>query len=189
LFVEFKGEHFMPIFEWSPKVDLGNVLTALGFLFTAATVLFAAMTLRKTVRVQRAEYLLKLTERYFKNEEVRKFYYSVDWNKWAFDMGQFTSSDEERWLDSLLYSFDEVGHVLRLGVLDESQARLFAFQASRVFGNEQVQKYLRVLDADYRDEGLNEAHSDARYLVSRVIRSAARHRGTAGPDVGPRLSN
>jgi hypothetical protein len=156
-------------FEWSPKVDLGNILSGIGFLLTFATVLFAGLTLRKTVRVQRADFLLKLTERYFKSEEVRDFYYQLDWDQWRFSPDQFIASKEERLLDSLLYSFDEIGQVLRLGVLDETQARIFAFQASRVLDNEEVQKYLRMLDADYKGEGLNEAHPDARYLVSRLI--------------------
>ena len=159
----------MPVFEWSSKVDLGNVLTGIGFLLTFVTVLFAGLTLRKTVRVQRADFLLKLTERYFKSEEVRDFYYQLDWDKWTFSPDQFTSSKEERLLDSLLYSFDEIGQVLRLGVLDKNQARIFAFQASRVLGNEQVKKYLLMLDADYRVEGLKEAHPDARHLVNKLI--------------------
>jgi hypothetical protein len=159
----------LPVIEWNPKVDLGNILTGIGFLLTFVTVLFAWFTLRKTVRVQRADFLLKLTERYFKSEEVREFYYRLDWDDWTLSPDQFTSSKEERLLDSLLYSFDEIGQVLRLGVLDENQARIFAFQASRVLGNEQVQEYLRRLDTDYRSEGLSLAHPDARYLVNRLI--------------------
>jgi hypothetical protein len=159
----------MPVFEWSPKVDLGNILSGIGFLLTFVTVFFAGLALRKTARVQRADFLLKLTERYFKSEEVRDFYYQLDWDKWSFSPDQFISSKEERLLDTLLYSFDEIGQVLRLGVLDEAQGRIFAFQASRVLGNEQVQNYLRMLDNDYRNEGLSEAHPDARYLVKRLI--------------------
>jgi hypothetical protein len=161
----------MPTLQWDPKVDLGNILTAAGFFLTAATVLFAAITLRGSVRVRRAEYLLKLTERYFKDADIRKFYYKIDWGNWRLEGTIGRGSDEERWLDSLLYSFDEIGHVLRLGVLDESDARLFAFQASRVLQNEHVSNYLKMLDDDYRKEGLNEAHSGARYLVSRCIKS------------------
>jgi hypothetical protein len=164
----------MPTLQWDPKVDLGNILTAAGFILTAATVLFAAITLRASVRVRRAEYLLKLTERYFKDAEVRKSYYKVDWGDWRLEGSIGSGGNEERWLDSLLYSFDsfdEIGHVLRLGVLNESDARLFAFQASRVLQNEHVSNYLKMLDDDYRKEGLSEAHSGARYLVSRCIKS------------------
>ena len=157
------------MFEWNPKIDLGNILSGIGFLLTFVTVLFAGLTLRKTVRVQRADFLLKLTERYFKSEEVRDFYYQLDWDKWTFSPDKFTSSKEERLLDTLLYSFDEIGQVLRLGVLDETQARIFAFQASRVLGNKEVQKYLQMLDNDYKAEGLSQSHPDARYLVKRLI--------------------
>ena len=159
----------MPIFEWDPKVSLGNIITGIISLLTFGSFLFAGLTLLKTVRVQRADFLLKLTERYFKSEEVRAFYYRVDWDQWVFDAKGFQSSEEERLLDTLLYSFDEIGQVLRLGVLDDNQARIFAFQAARVLRNQQVQKYLETLDSDYRSEGLKEAHSDARYLVRKLI--------------------
>jgi hypothetical protein len=159
----------VPVLEWSPKIDIGNVLTGIASLMTFVTLLLALLSLRKTVRVQRADFLLKLTERYFKNEEVRDFYYKIDWEVPSLNLDQVALSKEERLLDSLLYSFDEIGAVLRLGVIDEKQARIFAFQASRVLHNEYVKSYLKMLDADYDIEGLKESHPDARYLVNRLI--------------------
>jgi hypothetical protein len=151
--------------KWDPTVKLGDVLTGIGFLVTALSVLFAGLTLRRTIKVQRGDFLLKLTERYFQDAEVRALYLKIDWNQWTFDRRKLGNDPEEHLLDRLLYLFDEIGQLLRLGVLDKRQAAVFAFQASRVFRNKDIQEYLRLLDSDYGKEGLGIAHCDARYLV------------------------
>jgi hypothetical protein len=155
--------------DWDPRVNLGHLLTALGFLFTGVSVLFAGWGLKRSATTQRADFLLKMTERYFEDDDVRALYYQVDWGTWTFDFAGLPRSENERLLDRLLYSFDEIGQLLRMGVLDKQQAGLFAFQASRVLRNAEVRKYLALLDRDYRAEGLGEAHADARYLLTTVI--------------------
>jgi hypothetical protein len=151
--------------QWEPTVKLGDILAGIGFLLTALSVLFAGLTLRRTIKVQRGDFLLKLTERYFQDTAVRDLYLKIDWNQWAFDPRKLGNDPEEHLLDRLLYLFDEIGQLFRLGVLDKRQAAIFAFQASRVFRNEGIREYLRLLDSDYREEGLGIAHCDARYLV------------------------
>ena len=146
----------------------------LGDILTAGSVLFAAITLLGNIRVQGADFLLKLTERYFKDESVRDFYYKVDWQKYKFDPATLALSQEERLLDKLLYSFDEIGETFRLGVLDEKQARIFAFQAARVLDNQDVKKYLAMLDAAYEAQGLRESHPGARYLAKKLKKRRSR---------------
>jgi hypothetical protein len=151
--------------QWDPTFKPGDILTAIGFLLTAVSVLFAGFTLRRTIKVQRGDFLLKLTERYFQDKALQDLYLKIDWGKSTFDPRNLGNDPEERLLDRLLYLFDEIGQLLRLGVLDKRQASIFAFQASRVFRNEKIREYLRILDSDYRGEGLEVAHGDARYLV------------------------
>ena len=72
-----------------------------------------------------------------------------------------------------------------MGVLDRQQASLFAFQASRVLRNKEVQNYLALLDSDYQAEGLEGAHADARYLLTTVI---AEKQPTASPQAAEPLA-
>ena len=153
---------------WDPTINAGHVLTALGFLFTGGALIVSARSLRRTAMVQRGEFLLELTERYFKDDAVRAFYYQVDWGSWTFSDAAFPHSEAERLLDRLLYSFDEIGQVLRIGAITRDEAGVFAFQASRVLRNDEVAAYLAMLDKDYRAEGLDRAHAGARYLVESV---------------------
>jgi hypothetical protein len=161
----------MPHLQWDPEFNLGNVLTALGLFFTGATVLFAGIGLQRSVRTQRAEFLLKLTQRYFEDNEVRRLYYQVDWETQPLNLGG--GSDDERRLDRLLYLYDEIGEVLRLRVLNKEQASVFAFQAVRVLRNSYVRDYMKMVDGDYRAEGLIQSHAGARYLVTSILGKTA----------------
>lgn len=149
---------------WSPDVDAGDIITALGFLAAAVGLLFTSLQLRESTKVRRAQFLLNATGRYFADAEVRKLYYDIDYGRFtiAFDArgepstftrsgGQpkpFVGSDEERYLDSLLYTFDSIGRMVEIGALDIAEAGLFKFQARRVFGNPSVERLLKWLDGE-----------------------------------------
>lgn len=154
--------------QWKPEFDLGDVLTFFGLIATTIGLGFTAWQLRSATLVQRAQFLLETTERYFADESVRKLYYDIDYNKFELrfvngqptdvrrgsqEFKQFFLSDEERLLDSLLYTFDVIARVAELKTMKESEARLFAFQAARVFKNKHVAAYLEWLDNERRKYG------------------------------------
>src|SRR5687767_6853734 len=118
-----KGD--ISVLTWNHEINFSDILTAVGLLLTAGSVFFAGRSLQRNNRVHNADFLLQLTERYFKDKDVRNFYYKVDWGKYKYKPTRFRLSREEYLLDQLLHSFDEIGETFRLGVLDEKQARLF----------------------------------------------------------------
>src|SRR5262245_19642233 len=95
--------------QWDSTVKFGDLLTGLGFFLTVLSVLLAGLTLRRTIKVQRGDFLLKLTERYFQDTAVRQLYLKIDWNQWVFDPRKLGNDPEEGLLDRLLYLFDEIG--------------------------------------------------------------------------------
>jgi hypothetical protein len=168
--------------QWKSEIGVGDILTFLGFLAAAGGLVFTAVQLRLGTRVQRAQFLLDTTERYFADTDVRRLYYDIDYNKFslAFVGGEpntfqrgtntpkpFIGSDEERWLDNLLYTFDVIGRVAELKALNSNEARLFAFQAARVFKNPDIVQYLAWLDKErIRFGGDVPSHHAARKLAS-----------------------
>jgi hypothetical protein len=155
---------------WNPELKVGDILILFGFIFTIAGLIFTVREIGRNTRVQRAQFLLEITERYFGDPEVRKFYYKIDYDQFKFDREKFLGTDEERWLDSLIYTFDIIGYLLRIGVLSKEEVSILAFQASQVLRNSEVIKYLKWLDDEYK--GLDRptpAHSDARYLAQIVL--------------------
>lgn len=158
--------------QWNPEVTFGDILTVVGFAFTILSLIFAAREVRRNTLAQRTQFLLDFTERYFSDNDVRKFFYKIDYNKFQFDLDEFICSDEERWLDSLLYTFDVIGRMVRTGAVTLDEVSIIAFQASRVLRSPEVEKYLRWLDKEHAQEGRpGAAHSDARYLMQAIMAS------------------
>jgi hypothetical protein len=156
--------------EWNPEIKVGDILILIGFVFTTAGLIFAGRGIQQNTRAQRAKFLLEFTERYFSDSDIRRFYYKIDYNQFEFDLQRFIGSDEERWLDSLIYTFDLIGYLLKMGVLSTREVSIIAFQASRALRNSEVRKYLNWLDVEYKREGRpTPVHSDALYLVQTVL--------------------
>jgi len=154
---------------WDPDFGLGDIITALGFLAAAVGLWFTARQLRENTKVRRAQFLLDATDRYFSDTEVRKLYYDIDYEEFKIEFDaqgepstftrrgsepqRFVGSAEERYLDSLLYTFDSIGRIAEIGALDRSEAQLFAFQANRVFHDASVGRLLKWLDQERRRFG------------------------------------
>jgi hypothetical protein len=166
--------------QWNPEVKPGDVLTLIGFFLTLVGLFFAIRQLRQNTRVQRAQFLMDTTERYFSDSEVRKFYYKLDYDKFTFKLDTFMGSDDERWLDSLLYTFDVIGRMVKMNALTANEVDILAFQASRVLKNSEVKKYLDWLNGEYKKEGRpTPAHADALFLVETLFANNKLERSSA----------
>src|SRR4051812_27799600 len=114
--------------EWSNRLDIGNIMSLLGFLAASVRLFFSGNQIKRTRRVDRAKFILDVTARYFNDAEARKFYYQLDYDFWKFDLDKFPLSDEERWLDSMIYTFDLIGRMIRINVLSIDDVSILAFQ-------------------------------------------------------------
>src|SRR6266581_690283 len=176
----------IPALEWRPEVHAADILTLIGFLFTVIALLFTGFQLRRNSLVQRAQFLLGATERYFADSEVRRLYYDIDYGRFTIEFinrepatfcrrdspaKPFIGSDEERWLDNLLYTFDTIGRIVELQMLSWNEASIFAFQAVRIFQDAPIQKYLEWLDKERRRFGGElPTHKAARGLVAETLK-------------------
>lgn len=167
---------------WDPQLGWGEVISALAFLAAGGGLWFAGCQLRDATKVRRAQFLLSATERYFLDAEVRKLYYDIDYGKFAIQFNKrgepttytrceaeakpFIGSDEERYLDGLLYTFDTIGRIVDIGALSMTEAKLFSFQARRVFGDSSVVRLLAWLNREReRFGGEVPAHQAGRWLA------------------------
>jgi len=170
------------LIEWDPKIGIGEVLALLGIFVAAISILYAGrqlgqngQELQLTGRVARAQFLSDVTERYFSDKEMVEFFYRLDYPNldpiFEFDPATFPGSKEERLLDKLLYTYDLVGQLVQLEVLTFDEVRLFAFQASRVLQNQEVQKYLAWLEIQYKKYGDPPLtpHEDALSLAEELL--------------------
>lgn len=158
--------------QWIPEFRPADVLTVIGFLATGFALWFTWREFRRNGRVQRAQFLLDITNRYFSDAEIKNLYYQIEWEKFKFNYETLGhGGKEEQALDNLLYTFDIIGHLVKIGTLNKEDVNIIAYQAARVLNNAEVQKYLVWLDGWYKKVGrLHPAHADARYLVQHLLK-------------------
>jgi hypothetical protein len=97
---------------WSNEVRLSAILTMGGWILTIIGLVFTAVQIRRAARTQRYQFLLTVTERYFGDENVREFYYRLDYHKFTFDPKTFLGTEDELLLDGIIYNLDMIGRIL-----------------------------------------------------------------------------
>lgn len=153
-----------------------SIALALGGLIAGVGLLVNFLQLRRNWRVQKAQFLASITKDLFEDNDLRRFFYEIDYEKFHFDeenLGAFKGSDSERHLDALLYRYNLIGRLVRMGVLDFNETEFLFFEIGQVFKNTDVAKYLRWLDIEYGKHGSigqstrKRPYDDARWLVER----------------------
>jgi hypothetical protein len=156
--------------QWNPSVTLADVLTVIGVTFTFIAVVAAVRGIRHNQAVERGRFLSEIMDRLFRDDNVRKFWYQLDYAQWRFDKNTFPGSEEERWLDHLLYQFALVGRLVKLKVISEEEVMAIGFEAARVLtDNSEVREYLEWLKEQYALTGQpSTPFPDAMYLAQLV---------------------
>ena len=80
-------------------------------------------------------------------------------------MKEFDDSKEAVALDALLYHFNLVGRMVRMGVISVAEANFFRYEITTLFGNTQVLEYLKWFEVQYKPK---ELYVDARNLANKL---------------------
>lgn len=159
--------------QWSPEIKIGDLLTVIALLLTAAALAFTGYQIQQGRLASRHQFLFATMDRYFRDAGTRAFYYRLDHTEqpfsWKFDRVTFLGSADGAHLDYLLQTFALIEQMIAASVLKPSDVKLLGFEALRVIENAEVKKYLEYLDSDY-DQILgpnSKAYADARNLASR----------------------
>src|SRR5215210_7254383 len=98
---------------------LRDFVAVLALVVAMTSAVVAVLTLRRNSRVQKAQFIANLSRDFFQDSDLRKFFYKIDYEKFRFDpttVAEFKGSEDERHLDALLYQYNMVGRLVRLGV-------------------------------------------------------------------------
>jgi hypothetical protein len=172
-----------PVFTWNGEITPSDILAGLALSAAAATALVAYRQLRigsetiESVRTQlaetavtnRARFLFDLMRWYLDNAELQRMFQRLDYRDWKFDEKTFSMSDDERWIDYILFAFDVFGHLIELGVLRDDELSVIEFDTIRVLENPEIIRYLKWLDDEFKSVGLGRsAFWRARKLAERI---------------------
>lgn len=162
-----------------PTITTGSILLAIGLLITGTGLLLNFLQLLRSWRVQKAQFLSNITKDLFDEGDLRRFFYKIDYEKFVFDpeaLDSFKGSDNERYLDSLLYRYNHLGSLVRMKILEIGEIEFLIFEIVQVFKNKEVDKYISWLESEYKKHGSIGSNSrkrpydDARWLIERLSR-------------------
>jgi hypothetical protein len=137
-------------------VNPSEVATTVAATAAAIGVVVAAVQFWRNARVQQAQFVSNLIRDHFEREELRRFFYRVDYEEFEFskeDLAGFKGSDDERLLDELLYKYNHVAQLVRLGVIALSDIEFIMFEMIQIFKNTAVIEYISWLDGEYAKHG------------------------------------
>lgn len=159
------------------KITAGVIVQIIGFSIAIAGLWVAVSQMRATSKVNRTKFIFDLTNELFKEGETRKFFYKIDYEKFTFVVKEFQGSDEERWLDAILYRYDVIGRMVKTKVIPLNEIEYVLFEMVQVYKNPEVQKYLEWLDTEFEKHGQlgkskrRRAHDDFRWLAESISAS------------------
>jgi hypothetical protein len=146
-------------------ISLFEILSVVGFIVIVVSVILAVMSSIEQARTRRAEFSFRIWEA-FMAEDIQQAYLDIEWGRFKYPVDTetgFSSPEEERRIDRLLYLFDEMALLLDTKVLKKSDQERWAYQGQRVFGNQSIQNYMKFLDDFFAKNGRNHrAHDLAR---------------------------
>lgn len=178
------------------RVDISvlrDFVAVLALVVAMTGAVVAVLTLLRNSRVQKAQFIANLTKDFFQDSDLRKFFYKIDYERFRFDpanVAEFKGSEDERYLDALLYQYNMVGRLVRLGVVSQEDMEFLLFEMVQVFKNADVKKYIAWLEGEFEKFGgyggsqRRRPADDARWLLEQVGSRAPRGANTT-PNPGP----
>lgn len=159
----------MLFFQSGNVLSIADIVGLIGLFLTGFGLIFTALQLRQNNITRRSETLVSIINQYFSDASQRKMFYKLDYNKFQFNPETFTGSDDEQALDGILYNLDVIGKLLRIGAITLEEARIFEFEAQRVFSNKEVIKYLDWFEKDIVNLDVNIPFQNAQYLSEQLL--------------------
>jgi len=165
-----------------PEITIDGIIQIIGFFIALGAFLIAFRQMTETSKVNRIKFIYDLTNDLFGDNKLREFFYKIDYDKFKFstkeeDLKKFKGSNEERWLDSILYRYDVIGRMVRSNVIPLKDLEYVLFEIVQVYKNKHVKKYIKWLDGEFDEHGelgLNKrrrAHDDFRWLAEEIEKS------------------
>lgn len=124
-------------------ITFGTVVSTLSLL---AAILLTWWQIRKANKQNRAQLVINILSGHVSDPETLAMLYKLEYNDFEFNEKTFPQSSEERALDKLLYSFEQISALYEMRTIRRKDLALIEYDFLRVYCNEEVQKYFAFLD-------------------------------------------
>jgi hypothetical protein len=145
-----------------------NLLTFIGLILAAIGLLFTGIQINQNTKLQRARFITDVLEMYLNDKEIRKAFYQIDYGRFHFDSDKFILSEEEQWVDHLLFTLDLIGRIVDLGALNAKELDALTFEILRIMDNPEIRKYLEWLASEYKGRTHVSPYHNAQKLADQL---------------------
>ena len=132
-----------------PRIAIGTLINSSFGIVGLIGVFIAYKQFRRGKIYQQLQTARDLQQEFLSNENRIRFIYKLDYehqeNGWRFNPDSFRHSEEERYLDSLLYFFSFVGLLTKQRELSSSNLIWLRSWAKIILDNNEVLRYLEWL--------------------------------------------
>jgi hypothetical protein len=129
--------------------DLINI----GLLFVAIIGIFLTYRqIKESHKTQKATFFKDLYSTMFSDQDIRNAYYQIEYGE--FDYGvDFHGSENEKGFDRLLSFIDLICDLYDQGIITHHEMSFFKYEFTRIYFNDNVQRYLKFLTNFYAQVG------------------------------------
>jgi hypothetical protein len=128
-----------------PDISLGDIIAAASFLIAALGLFLTLFQLRRDSVRKRAEFIVSVFNQCVTDRETADIFYMIEYGKFEYS-SDFHGTKQERHLDRLLFYFEKIAALYHMGVVTRKDLELVRYEFVRVYGNSNVQEYLKTLD-------------------------------------------
>ena len=123
------------------EYNLGDIISIISIILALIGAIFGFCQWKKSVKIKRAEYIEKLTEKIRTDDDIKEIIYILDYgHPWYTDT--FHNSGElERKMDKTLSYFSYICYLYNSRLISNKEFAIFKYEVERILLNSQIKNY------------------------------------------------
>lgn len=123
------------------EYDLGDIISIVSIVLAIIGAAFGFYQWKKSIRIKRAEYIEKLTEKIRTDNDIKEMVYTLDYGHLWYTSAFHNSGELERKMDKTLSYFSYICYLYKSRLISKKEFAIFKYEIERILTNDQVNKY------------------------------------------------
>lgn len=123
------------------EYDLGDIISIVSIVLAIIGAVFGFYQWKKSVKITRAEYIERLTEKIRTDDDIREMVYTLDYGHVWYTVAFHNSGELERKMDKTLSYFSYICYLYHSRLISKKEFAFFKYEIERILLNSQVVDY------------------------------------------------
>lgn len=123
------------------EYNLGDIISIVSIVLAIIGAAFGFYQWKKSIRIKRAEYIEKLTEKIRTDNDIKEMVYTLDYGLLWYTSAFHNSGELERKMDKTLSYFSYICYLYSSRLISKKEYAIFKYEIERILTNDQVNKY------------------------------------------------